>query len=330
MSLPEAAPATTTELCSWEAAGTTVSAILDALDGLRRSSERTATRTAVVNLVIIAADDDERERARWALHSLGGPSPGRTLLITPDPTAPPGCHAKVTLHGTEAAGHQVWSEDVQLWVGAGAATHLDSLVEPLTFADLPVVVWWVGDVPSPRDRLVTAASAVLIDTKEAPESLAAAVEVVRAKPVLDLSWLRLTPWRELLAGLFDGPDWRPFADGVVSAEVAGKAGPRQLLGGWLQSRLGLASERVHLSDARHVSIRIATEAGGRRARFAVERAGSERLLRAHAAVEGGPSASEVLGLPDVTLPWSLGEALTHLQRDPVYDDALRAAAGRAF
>jgi hypothetical protein len=125
-----------------------------------------------------------------------------------------------------------------------------------------------------------------------------------------------------LAALFDGPTYRPFASGVTSVEVAGKPGPRHLLGGWLSSRLGLAPSAIRLTDARHVGVWMSATYQDQQASFSAVRSDGERIVRAGAHIEGGPSHEELLPLPDDSLTWSLAYALTHLRRDPIWEQAL--------
>jgi hypothetical protein len=101
--------------------------------------------------------------------------------------------------------------------------------------------------------------------------------------------------------------------------VGGKPGVRHLLGGWLASRLGL--DNIELQDAKHASIRLVAGDG----EFSVERRPEERLVRARAQIKGGPGHEELLPLPDMTLAWSLAEALSDLEGDHVYGQSLEAA-----
>jgi hypothetical protein len=112
---------------------------------------------------------------------------------------------------------------------------------------------------------------------------------------------------------------------VQTAEVHGKPGPRHLLAGWLADRLDLPRRALHLADARHASLRLHAEVDGERAVFVAERHGDERIVRASAKVEHGPAHEELFSLPDTTLAWSLAEALSDLESDPVYAQALASA-----
>ncbi|HEX2038914.1 MAG TPA: glucose-6-phosphate dehydrogenase assembly protein OpcA [Acidimicrobiales bacterium] len=311
------------ELCAWQGEGVGIDDVLEALERLRRGQQHTATRTAVVSLVVVATDEEEARRACDADRLLGGRHPGRTVTLR-CMDGPARIDADVVLEGMG----EVWWEEVQLRVSGPARSHLDSLIEPLVLPDLPTALWFAGRLPEADDPLLHAADAVLVDSKEAPQDSAFALveQLVRHHPVVDLSWVRLRPWRQLLGGLFEGATYRPFLERVSSVSVAGKPGPRRLLAGWLVSRLGLPPSAVTLDDDRHVQLRLAA---GDEAVFEVTRRAGERVVRASASVAGGPSHEDVLSLPDDSLPWSLGEALTHLGRDKVYEQSLHTLLGFA-
>ncbi|HUR19112.1 MAG TPA: glucose-6-phosphate dehydrogenase assembly protein OpcA [Acidimicrobiales bacterium] len=332
---PLRTPGSDLELGAWRGENVNVGQVLEALADLRRGEQRSATRTCVVNLVVRAGDDDQAGRACAALHRLGGRHPGRTVVVVGPrgggAEGPSSIDAEVRLHGTEAEGHAVWSEDVRLRVRGPLLGHLDSIVEPLTLPDLPVVAWFVGRPPDPSDALLLAADAVIVDAKtEEPggeKSIPAVVTLGRRNVVIDLSWIRLRPWRELMGGLFDGPILRPFLDGVTRAEVRGKPGPRLLLAGWLSSRLGLSRSQLQLVDSRHTSMRLTAESDGATASFVVDRKEGDRTVFARAEVEGGATQEDRLSLAEDSLSWSLAHALTHLRHDRVHSQAVHAALG---
>ncbi|HEX2040432.1 MAG TPA: glucose-6-phosphate dehydrogenase assembly protein OpcA [Acidimicrobiales bacterium] len=309
------------ELCAWQGEGVGIGDVLEALERLRRGQQRTATRTSVVSLVVIATSEEEARRACEADRLLGGRHPGRTVTLR-CLDGPPRIDADVVLEGHE----DVWWEEVQLRVSGPATAHLDSLIEPLVLPDLPTALWFAGRLPEWDDPLLRTADVVLVDSKEAPQDSAFALieQLVRHHRVVDLSWVRLRPWRQLLAGLFEGAVYRPYVERISSVSVAGKPGPRRLLAGWLVSRLGLSPAAVSWADDRHVQLRLAA---GDEAVFEVTRRAGERVVRAAARVKGGPAHEDVLSLPDDSLPWSVGEALTHLGRDKVYEQALHALLG---
>ena len=322
-----AEPVTTTLLSVWSDDGVGVGDVLVALEELRRPEPMPATRTSVLTLVIVAAQRSAAARAQAAVHELGGRHPARVLTLVLDPTSsegPPGLDAEIRLLGGSADGKELWFEDIALDVHGRAAGHLDSLIEPLTLSDLPVAVWFVDALPALDDPLLSAADVLLVDARELDDvdALAALVELCGRQAVVDLSWTRLRPWRQLLAGLFEGPAFRPFVTAVRRSSVAGRTGPRLLLDGWLADRLGLPDAARHVEASDHVSIRLWCDG----ATFSVVREGDVRRVVARASVDGGPEVEAVLQLPEATPAWGLADALSRLEHDPVYERALRRAA----
>jgi glucose-6-phosphate dehydrogenase assembly protein OpcA len=144
--------------------------------------------------------------------------------------------------------------------------------------------------------------------------------------------VRLQPWRELLAGLFEPEDRRPWLQAVERVEVTGKIGPRHLLGGWLVAQLGLLPRQVHLVDSRHVEIRVVCTRGSDRATFEVGRGELHRTVSARAEIPGGPETGpavpdpvQPIPLADDPLATALADALTNLQPDVTWEHALSAA-----
>lgn len=319
-----------TTLGVWSEESTTVGQVLGALEALRRPEPMPATRTSVLTLVIIARRRDSAVWAQQAIHELGGHHPARVLTFWLDPEAAegaPGLGAQIRLLGGETDGKELWFEDIELDVHGPATGHLHSLIEPLTLSDLPVVAWFVDSAPAVDDPLLLAADVVLVDARQlGDDCFTSLLELIDRRPVVDLSWVRLQPWRELLAGLFEGPDFRPFVSCVRRAEVAGRFGPRSLLGGWVADRLDLPDRALHLTHAEPVSIRLLCEdADGRTATFEVARLAGGRMVHARADVRGGPTSEGMLQLPEATPAWGLPDALSRLERDPLFERALRRA-----
>lgn len=318
-------------LGSWTATDTTVGEILAVLDSLRREAPAgTATRTAVLTIVAVTADARECARAAGALRRIGTSHPARTVGIVAH-AAPRPLTARIDLYGIREAGRTLWSEDIEIELGPPLTAHLDSLIEPLTLPDVPVVAWYVDQVPELPDALADAADAVIVDGRDlaAPDAFSAIEAMGRLRPVVDLSWFRLRPWREVLASLFEGA-YRPFVHGVTDAEVRGKTGPRRLLAGWLADRLELPRRSFHLVDAEHAAVRLVAHDGDRSGEFSVVRRGDERALVATADIAPDPAHRSIRLLPDADVAWGLHDALTALPGDPLYARALAAATALAL
>ena len=110
--------------------------------------------------------------------------------------------------------------------------------------DLPTVVWSPHGHPEAVDALLHTRQVVLIDSVNEPDAVSAlrrAKELAEGAYVVDLAWLRTTPWRERVASTFDPPRWRDELARIDSVTVrhrpdSGVAGV--LFFGWLASRLG--------------------------------------------------------------------------------------------
>ena len=331
---------------TWDAQGVRLGDIVGALADLRHQSVgKSAVRTAVMTLVAVLPTDEQAYAATRALRALGRHHPARIVLLRPDPDQVATLDGRAALYAVEADGHQVTFEEVTLVVGGQAANHLDSLVEAFTLSDLPVPVWYVGGTPQPTDPLLAVATALIIDSRDAAGSgqLRTLLELARRRTVVDLSWIRLQPWRELLAALFQPPESRAWLQSVQRVEVSGKIGPRQILSGWLVAQLHLMPHQVRLIDARHVEIRIECRRDDQTATFEVGRGDRHRTVSARAVLppargaqastrgHSGPSVafngSLSIPLAEDPLATSLAEALTHLEPDAIWERALSAASG---
>jgi glucose-6-phosphate dehydrogenase assembly protein OpcA len=245
--------------------------------------------------------------------------------------------AAASVHVMEHEGRAVCFEDVVLRVRGRVRHHLDSVVEPFALPDLPVVVWLPARLPAPGDPLLAAGDRIVVDSRavagaglahpgsETHKVLPRIAALARRLPVTDLSWTRLSPWRSLLAGLFEGAVYRPFLREVERVEVSGNYGPRHLLGGWLLRRLGLPRTRVTLTPADHVAIRITAAHRHRTGVFTVERPGEARVINSSVSIDDGPSVSQTVRMRQQWPSLALAGALTRMGRDEVYCQALDGA-----
>jgi glucose-6-phosphate dehydrogenase assembly protein OpcA len=149
-------------------------------------------------------------------------------------------------------------ETITIDAGAEDIGSLSSLVSPLLIAELPDILWWPGgdfsrnplflDLHRVVDRVIVDSAQLgrdiagvaslrdLIDTDEA-----------NAPIVGDFTWLRLGPWRQLIAQFFDPPDVQESLGTIEEITISyadvrsdGSSGLASALlaVGWLASRLG--------------------------------------------------------------------------------------------
>ena len=325
-----AKPAVTT-IGSWECDNVNVGQVEKALTELRRHEQRAAVRTSVLTLVAVVGHEDAADAARSIIADLGVRHPSRTLIIVLDdePNAPNCTDAAVWVHAIEREGRAVCFEQVVLRVRGKARHHLDSVVEPFTLPDVPMVVWLPAGLPSPGDPLMRAANRVVVDSRAVAEAggdvLTRSATLARRLPVADLSWMRLEQWRSMLAGLFEGGVYRPFLDAVDRVEVRGNHGPRYLLGGWLLRRLNLPPARVELARDEHVSVVIHAVSAGRNGTFRVARHGAEREIQSCVDIEDGPQVEQTVRMREQWPSLALASALPRVGHDEMYEEALAGA-----
>ena len=178
---------------------------------------RVRTRTSVLTLVVVAARPETEERAVTAINHLAGRHPSRAIILSPgDPDGPASmdAHINAYCHLAETSSSETCTEEILLRVGGEIAQHLSGVVAPLLIHDLPVVLWWPDDPPigsrvfrdliDTCDRLLVDSGSFRDDGTKRLMGLAAVTS--EGRPVTaDIGWMRLTLWRELLAGLFDHP-----------------------------------------------------------------------------------------------------------------------------
>jgi len=129
--------------------------------------------------------------------------------------------------------------------------HLDDLLtiaDPLVVTDLPTLLWSPHGHHEVIAELLALAQAVLLDSVEETdphEALERASALSAEAYVVDLAWLRSTPWRERLAASFDRPARRRelrMITGLTVRHHPASTAAALLLAGWLSSRLQWRAE----------------------------------------------------------------------------------------
>lgn len=163
----------------------------------------------------------------------------------------------------------VCSEEIRIaGYGEEGHSHFPALVRAFLVPDLPVALIWLDDIPRKGKmlgQLLAMSDRMIIDSQHTtePASLLAANDVIQATPgkIVDMSWLRLSPLRHLVADFFDPPGRAGQLNHLEAIRIeVGPAGRNTglLLLGWLLSRCGF--ERVEAApqtDRRHAARWIA-------------------------------------------------------------------------
>jgi glucose-6-phosphate dehydrogenase assembly protein OpcA len=134
-------------------------------------------------------------------------------------------------------------ETVIVDVGERHLDRLDTIVDPLVVTDVPTVVWAPHGHREVVDTLLGLAEVVLVDSIDEPDlrvGLHHTRQLLDEAYVVDLAWLRSTPWRERVAATFDPPHLRPDLHTFSAVTVRHQpesAAAALLLVGWMASRL---------------------------------------------------------------------------------------------
>jgi glucose-6-phosphate dehydrogenase assembly protein OpcA len=198
----------------------------------------------VLNLVCVVDKQYSGEIAN-RLRRVGRYHPSRTIVCSVDPK-------RTTLDAvaTISAPSEVRDGDIGLLretivveCGERHLPHLDRIVDPLVVTDLLTCVWAPHGHAQAVDALLDLSQIVLLDSVDEPDpadALARARQLSEKVYVVDLAWLRSTPWRERIAATFDPDTVRPelgTIDGVTIRHHPDSAASALLLVGWLASRL---------------------------------------------------------------------------------------------
>jgi len=232
----------------WSAEDTTPSDIEEALRHMlqeQHAREDAHAPARVLNLVVVV-DGEWRGEIMNRLERVGRYHASRTILCTVDSRRQTiDASVVMTLAGESKPGELMMTrERVVLELGEKHLAKLDTIVDPLVVTDLPTLVWAPHGHPEAVDALLHIAQVVLVDSVNEPDAasaLARAKELSQEAYVVDLAWLRTTPWRERVAATFDPPRWREELLRIDSVTIrhrpdSGVAGV--LFFGWLASRLG--------------------------------------------------------------------------------------------
>ncbi|HEX6460332.1 MAG TPA: glucose-6-phosphate dehydrogenase assembly protein OpcA [Thermoleophilaceae bacterium] len=233
---------------SWSARDTNPDAIDSALRRLlreRHAANRALAPARVLNLIVVV-DRASKDAIAARLEHVGRYEASRTILCTVEDGRRT-LDATVVMSYTEPSDGKLGlvHEKVEIEMGGEHLSHLDTIVDPVLASELPTALWCARGYEGGVQPLLGKVDAILLDSDEPTDpraGLMRAAELVRSAYVVDLAWLRTTPWRERLAASFDPPDRLsrlPELNSVSIRHRPGSGASGLLLAGWLASRLRL-------------------------------------------------------------------------------------------
>lgn len=231
----------------WSAQGTTPDAIEAALRELliKRHGENVSFAPARVLNMIAFVDREWSGEIANRLRGVGRYHASRLLVLSYEPRRERlDAHVSIAAEGEPAPGElALLHETVVVEIGDRHLDDLFTIADPLVVSDLPTLLWSPHGHQEIVDVLLGLAQAVLVDSVDEPVARKA-IERSRALSeeayVVDLAWLRSTPWRERTAAAFDPAPARLELQAIESLTVRhhpDSTVAAMLFVGWLASRL---------------------------------------------------------------------------------------------
>ncbi len=350
--------------------------IEDALTQLWMTNQaggRSGMQAYILNLIIFVGADADMAEVQGIAAKVGASHPSRTIILHAHPEGETKLRAWISAQ-CEFPAHDehAGSEQVTLEAAGNGVRQLPGTVIPLLIPDVPVVLWWQGEGLFTHPILPTlmdAADQLVVDTSTYADTLnvlsrvhSLATEEYPGVSFRDLSWGRLTAWRELTAQFFDAPSTRPYLDGIHRVQVTyaqdatGEIKPEQALlyVSWLASRLGwetipnlrrvgrqtllvvrngdapvtfeLSSQPADdLLPGCLLAVVLTAQSGDSTASFTIRRADDREHTVVTMEIQGQPPQERIVPLIEKSVAEALTDEVSTVRRDHVYDEALDVA-----
>ncbi|MCU1261958.1 MAG: Glucose-6-P dehydrogenase subunit-like protein, partial [Bryobacterales bacterium] len=184
-------------------------------------------RACSMTLVTGVDESDDPAQVGETLASLMREHPSRAIVIRLRETGEPFLSSRVFAQCWMPFGHrrQICCEQVEITSSDASLADVPAVVLPLTVADLPIMLWCrsarLFSLPA-FSALAGIAHKIIIDSSGFPQR-ASALDDVQAfagkQRVADLSWTRLTRWRELIAQIFENRCYLAELGSITSVRI---------------------------------------------------------------------------------------------------------------
>lgn len=206
----------------------------DAVSNETKTKPANVMRACTANIVLFSEDADAEVQASAVLDEVAIRHPSRAILAISRRAAEQRLEAWVSArcHMADAKSlKQICSEQITVRYDGEGTRELASVVSPLVIHDLPVVLWWrtnrldKGHL-EPFSRFV---DMLIVDSLRAADATGFIKEMSgfcsanQRKPLFDLNWGRLIPWRRAIADAFNDaapPMTIPSLPGISKVTIA--------------------------------------------------------------------------------------------------------------
>ena len=325
-----------------------VAGILERLCQARAGAAgRTSASAVTMNFVVFV---DDAERRDWILERaalVAEKHPSRAIVLDSTGVTE---GIDVSCNARESGGATILNERVDVGVADLDHATIAGMVRQLAIAGCPTVLWWSGaGLLESRtfSGLVELADPIVVDSSGRARdeaTLRELVEFERRYPLValhDLAFMRLSPWREMIAQFFDDPALRDDLFSLRALEIdSGSKAEALYLGGWLGSRISWEALDPHTFRARDggtVSFTRTPKGDGRRVVRVVLTSEDSRYIAALAddnesvvrlSVEGKQAKSGwLVPLHAVDTTSLIERAILAFSRDPIFETTLQTVRG---
>jgi len=239
----------------------------------KKEHDNAVTRAALWNVVAHSATPAHHTDASEVLGKVSIAVPQRTIVVRADRAAPTEMTSWISANcHLLGEGKQVCSEEISIVAGGDRVARVPPLVSALLIPDMPVAVWWIGDLPhenadyvhallEPADRLIVDSSA--FDSPADLELIAHMAQKTITAPA-DLNWIRLEEWRIATASIFDPPEMRTklahvrrirIVTDTMQQNYFGERIEGLLFSSWILAQAGCVIDRVDIEIEERQSLR---------------------------------------------------------------------------
>ncbi len=313
------------------------------------SSDDTKTRASLINFVIHTSDPASLAKDTEIISTVAAKHACRAILIFSNPAASASAAQawiNAHCHQTGKGERQLCSEQITFRLDGESAHALPNIVFSHLDSDLPLCLWWQGELPEPLDETLWAWVDRLIYDSAEWSNPAHQFSIVRhlssrngkGAVLCDLNWTRLQPWRYALASLFDHSGAFPKLAKVDSIEIDLNHDAQTsalLLLGWFACQLNWSaaeSENEFLaSDGRKIACTIRKNGNHGRnvakilcegAEFELSLEADSDFFEASIKIPGITDSHQILPAPRRNTTETLLAELSRAGRHPLYTKSL--------
>jgi len=222
-----------------------------ALKQLWQEGEGAATRASLINFAVFCEGGECMSETTEVISKITQDHACRSILIGLDPNKTDTAVQAWILahcHLSRAGAKQICCEQISFLLGKDGLPLIPNIVFSHLDSDLPLVLWWRGELPAQaEDQLWTWVDRLIFDSQSWShiagqfELLRTSIEPVSPRMTLcDLNWTRSLYLRQAIAQIFDHPEFLGELDSVNAVEIVHAPAMRStalLLAGWLAAQL---------------------------------------------------------------------------------------------